>query len=322
MAVYLSPIANDQQYDSNGSPLVGGYWNAFLAGTSTPVTTYTSNTGGTSQPTNIVLNSAGRPANPIWLTGGQPVKLQLFSASAVLLLTIDNVSGLNDPAGVTTQDQWVLYGATATFVSATSFSVVGDQTGTFQVGRRLKSTNTGGTIYSTIATSVFGAVTTVTVTNDSGVLDSGLSAMSYGLLSVTNPSIPKIAAGQLTMSQITASLGADVNLNNTANYFDGPSIAQGSTGVWWVEGTISVTDTVGQANVDCKLWDGTTVISSCRSIVPGVNQTIAITLSGWISAPAGNLRISAKDPTAASGVIKFNATGNSKDSTISAMRIG
>ena len=190
MATYLSPIGNDQQYDSNGAPLVGGYWNAFLAGTSTPATTYTSNTGGTAQPTNITLNSAGRPANPIWLTGGQPVKLQLFSSSAVLLLTIDNVSGLNDPAGVTTQDQWVLYGATATFVSATSFSVVGDQTGTFQQGRRLKSTNTGGTIYSTIISSVFSTVTTVTVQNDSGVLDSGLSAVSYGLLSGTNTSVP------------------------------------------------------------------------------------------------------------------------------------
>ena len=190
MAVYLSPIGNDQQYDSNGAPLVGGYWNAFLAGTSTPVTTYTSNTGGTAQPTNITLNSAGRPSNPIWLTGGVPVKLQLLSASAVVLLTIDNVSGLNDPAGITAQDQWVLYGATPTFVSATSFSVTGDQTGTFQVGRRVKTVNSGGTIYGTITASVFGSVTTVTVVNDSGVIDSGLSAVSYGLLSGTSSSVP------------------------------------------------------------------------------------------------------------------------------------
>jgi hypothetical protein len=47
-------------------------------------------------------------------------------------------------------------------------------------GRRLKTTNSGGTIYSTITNSVFGALTTVTVVNDSGTLDSGLSAFCLG----------------------------------------------------------------------------------------------------------------------------------------------
>lgn len=193
MAQYLSPIGNDQVVaSSTGIPLVGGYWEAFLAGTSTPVTTYTSNTGGTPQAAQIVLDASGRPANPIWITGGVPVKFRLSSAAAAVLLTIDNVSGINDPAGITSQDQWVLYGAAPTRLSATSFSVVGDQTGTFQIGRRLKSTNSGGTIYSSITNSVFGAVTTVTVVNDSGTLDAGMSAVSYGILSATNQSIPSV----------------------------------------------------------------------------------------------------------------------------------
>lgn len=194
MALYFSPVGNSQVVDTAGNPLVGGYWNVYLAGTTTPVATYTSNTGGTAQPTNIELDSAGRPANPIWLTGGVPVKFRLYSAAAVLLLTIDNVSGVNDPAGVTSQDQWVLYGAAPTYISTTSFSVTGDQTNTFHVGRRIKSTNSGGTVYSSITNSVYASVTTVTVSNDSGALDSGLSAVSYGLITATNTSAPTTLA--------------------------------------------------------------------------------------------------------------------------------
>jgi hypothetical protein len=203
-AVYLSPISNDQVVDSNGSPLVGGYWQVFLAGTSTPATTYTDSTGVTPQPTNITLDAAGRPANPIWLSGGIPVKFRLYSAAAVPLLTIDNVSGINDPAGVTAQDQWILYGAAPTYISGTSFSLVGDQTGIFQIGRRLKSSNSGGIRYSSITNSVYGAVTTVTVTNDSGTLDAGMSAVSYGLLSSVSSSVPTTIARSGANTDITS----------------------------------------------------------------------------------------------------------------------
>jgi hypothetical protein len=71
-----------------------------------------------------------------------------------------------------------------------------------------------------------------------------------------------------------------------------------------------------------KLWDGTTVIASA-SFVSLSTQTIgAISLSGVITSPAGNLRISVRDSTTTNGHIKFNSSGNSKDSTITAVRIG
>jgi len=105
--------------------------------------------------------------------------------------TLDNISGVNDVGGAAAQSQWVA-GPTPTFVSGTSFTLVGDQTATFHAGRRLQSTNTAGTIYSTILTSVFTSLTTVTVANDSGALDSGLSAVNYGLISAVNTSDPNI----------------------------------------------------------------------------------------------------------------------------------
>lgn len=120
---------------------------------------------------------------------------------------------------------------------------------------------------------------------------------------------------------ITNSLGADVSLNNTANYFDGPSIAQGTVGIWWVSGTITVTDNAGAAEIAAKLWDGTNLIAASGATVPSQFGIVSISLSGFITSPAGNIRISARDLTSTSGVITDNAR-NEKESTITAIRIG
>jgi len=128
--------------------------------------------------------------------------------------------------------------------------------------------------------------------------------------------------GLARFGEITNSLAADVLLNNVSNYFDGPSIAQGSVGRWWVEGTITLIDTGTAAGFIVKLWDGTNVIASAIHNSAAAGSRVTVTLSGFISSPAGNLRISAKDATATTGKILFNGSGESKDSTISAFRIG
>lgn len=128
---------------------------------------------------------------------------------------------------------------------------------------------------------------------------------------------------RVSLSTFTNSLGADVALNNNANYFDGPSVAQGSTGTWFATGTVTVTSTGTQSNIDAKLWDGTTVIASSRVLVLTASLTggFSIALSGYLASPAGNLRISCRSENSTTGVILFNSSGNSKDSTISAFRI-
>ena len=135
------------------------------------------------------------------------------------------------------------------------------------------------------------------------------------------PSFRAIGYGDIALTVVTASLGGDVNLNNTANYFDGPSISQGTAGAWFVSGTATVWDTAGAATFYFKLWDGTTVIASGCIQSSGIQQPMSIGLSGYINGPAGNLRISAKDATATSGKLLFNQSGNSKDCTISAIRV-
>lgn len=114
-------------------------------------------------------------------------------------------------------------------------------------------------------------------------------------------------------------LSADVLLNNTANYFPGPTVAQGTVGTWEARGTITVASSNQDSNI-AKLWDGTTVIASTvQGNTANINASLAV--SGVISAPAGNIRISARDSSNTTGSMVFNASGNSKDCTLTVRRI-
>ena len=209
MSFFLSPIGNEQQFNANGNPLNAGRILTYLAGSTTPTATYTDNTGATPQANPIILNSLGLPASPVWLNGGITYKFVIQDANLVTLRTVDNISGINDTTA--TQTEWVSSGFVPTFISTVSFSVPGDQTGTLQIGRRLRTQNTAGLIYSRITNSVFAAtITTVTVVNDSGVLDSGLSSVSYGLLSPVNPSLPNSAAVRTAMGVAASGANSDI----------------------------------------------------------------------------------------------------------------
>jgi hypothetical protein len=146
-----------------------------------------------------------------------------------------------------------------------------------------------------------------------GSLSIGASAPTGGAGTINGLPIP--------LTIITNSLSGNVALNNVANYFDGPSVAQGSSGTWFASGTVTVGDTVGAAVIHCKLWDGTTVIDSSVRSVSAISGGDGISLSGYLASPAANIRISCKDVTSTNGAIFFNITGTSKDSTISAIRI-
>lgn len=193
MAVNPSPFGPKPQFElADGTPAVGNQLFFYVAGSvNTKQNTYTDSTGGSANTNPLVLNALGQPTTQIWFTAGQSYKV-VYAPSTDTdpptspIWTIDNLIGINDTTNAASE--WVA-GPAPTFVSATSFTLVGDQTSTFTVGRRVKTTNTSGTIYSTITVSAFGAVTTVTVANDSGTLDSGLSAVSYSLVSSVNPSI-------------------------------------------------------------------------------------------------------------------------------------
>lgn len=125
------------------------------------------------------------------------------------------------------------------------------------------------------------------------------------------------------IASVTNSLAADVNLNNTANWFDGPSCAQGTAGTWFASGTVCFTDTAGTANYIVRLWDGTTIVAGCFSVSTGASGLGVAALSGIITSPAANIRISVRDSTSASGKIQSNPSGTSgnKESTLTVIRL-
>jgi microcystin-dependent protein len=95
MAVNLSPIGNGQQFfDNNGVPLNGGLLYTYQAGSSTPLATYTDISGGIANSNPIVLNSAGRLADEIWLTYGFNYKFVLKNSTGSTIGTYDNIYGI------------------------------------------------------------------------------------------------------------------------------------------------------------------------------------------------------------------------------------
>lgn len=169
---------------------------------------------------------------------------------------------------------------------------------------------TGALTYST-STHTFGCNTTSgTGTVTSVTCGTGLSGGTF------------TTTGTCAVNQtvVTNSLGSNTAIAN-GGVTDGPSTAQGTSGGWWASGTVTIGDTV--ANVgSCKLWDGTNaaVASTNFRQTSTASVGVAISLSGFISSPAGNIRISctSNDATA---TFRFNDSGSGKDSTLTVHRI-
>jgi hypothetical protein len=268
--------------------------------------------------------------------------VQAWDADLDALAALDATTGFLVRAAAATFNRNVLTGTAAEITVTNGNGVAGNATISLPAALTFTGkTVTGGTFNNATITS--SAVITATLTNgswnnptvtngtfnNSAVNNATLNAGSW-----TNPTFTGATFNNITitnaisitgvssmLSPITNSLGGDVALNNTAVYFDGPSIAQGSSGTWFVSGTVTCVDTSAAAQFDFKLWDGTTVIDSARHFLSVAAGEFTVSLSGYITSPAGNLRISAKDITTTNGVIRFNQTGNSKDSTITALRI-
>ena len=99
MAYNISAFAGAgaQFFDSNGDPLSGGLLYVYTAGTTTPVTTWTSNSGAVANTNPIVLDSAGRTPNEIWLNSGVTYKFVLKTSTGTLIGTYDNIPAIDDP---------------------------------------------------------------------------------------------------------------------------------------------------------------------------------------------------------------------------------
>jgi hypothetical protein len=163
------------------TPLASGKVYTYEAGTTTPLAsypTYDDALAGTNANANpVVLDSYGEA--PIFLTNTL-YKIVVKDSADVTQWTMDDVApalGYPQPA----VSEWIEETQAVTYVSGTSFSVA-TSAAAYGNGLPIKSINTGGTIYSRVLST---SGTTVTVSNNSGTLDSGLSKVYYGLISNT-----------------------------------------------------------------------------------------------------------------------------------------
>jgi hypothetical protein len=90
-----------QLFDDSGNVLTGGKIYTYEAGTSTPLTSYTSSAGNIAHPNPIILNAAGRvPTGEIWLDISSLYKFVVTTANDVLIATYDNVGGSFNITGI------------------------------------------------------------------------------------------------------------------------------------------------------------------------------------------------------------------------------
>jgi len=236
--VNLMPVIKQQYFDINGLPLAFGQIFTYTAGSSTPQATYSDAAGVATNTNPIVLDASGRA--DIWLDVTKSYKFIVQNSLNVTQFTEDNISGspansgsvtsLTAGTGVTitgatyptgaltisttatSVTEWTS-GPTPSFLTVNSFSVGGNQTGIFSLGRRVKATVSAGTVYGTVSQVILTSVTTVVLAMDgTGVLDSGLSAVSYGFVSTASS---PVVYGSTPISLVSAST---VALGNAASY--------------------------------------------------------------------------------------------------------
>lgn len=82
------------EHDENGAPLSGGKVYTYAAGTTTPLATYTTSTGGTPNTNPVILDSSGR-AN-IWIDGSKLYKFIVKDSSDATIYTVDNIGNPSD----------------------------------------------------------------------------------------------------------------------------------------------------------------------------------------------------------------------------------
>lgn len=118
MTTALLPLPKARFFDASGAPLAGGKVYTYVAGTTTPKTSYTDSTGATPNANPVILDAAGE-AN-IWLEGNY--KIVLKNSSDVTQWTVDNVSG-----GAEVSIQWLTVTGTDTLVATPTSAVTAYQ---------------------------------------------------------------------------------------------------------------------------------------------------------------------------------------------------
>jgi hypothetical protein len=181
----LSPTIRQKFTNSNGVPLSGGKLYSYVAGTTTPLVTY-SNSTGTTNTNPVILDSSGE-AN-VWLDPALSYKFKLTDSADVVQWTVDNVTS---PAA-TGVPAW---NANVTYSQG---QIVQDASGEGVLYVSLTNNNVGNALTSVANWRVHGGrVRTISTSGSATVTDDVvLSNSTSGAVTVTLPACSTTAIGK------------------------------------------------------------------------------------------------------------------------------
>ena len=183
----ITPNPKFQAIDANGQPIVGGKLYTYEAGTTTPLPTYTNQSGLVANTNPVILDSSGSAS--VWLST-QPYKFVLKDSTDVEIWVLDY---LNAP------DQTVL----AALANSTGSSLIGFiQAGSGAVARTVQSK-----LRDAISVTDFGAVGDG-VTDDTTAIQNALTLAGSGAGNTNKVVVPPGAYNftQLTMADANVEL--------------------------------------------------------------------------------------------------------------------
>jgi hypothetical protein len=278
MSVSLSPYAGAgaQFFDNNGNPLAGGLIYTYAAGTTTPIATYTSSSGGTANANPIVLDSAGRTPAQIWLTAGSSYKFVLETALGVTIKTDDNIFASFDLSKEVGVAVGLGGSGVATNIAVGDTALDTNTTGANNtaVGYNALTANTDGVQNTALGSQALDA-------NTGGDYN---TAVGYDALSAVSTSNYSTGLGYRAINAATTNggntgVGADALLlatgsNNTAvGYAAGNSLTTGSNNT-----VIGYDADVSSATVSNEVTIGNSSVTLMRA--PGLTMTVGLK---WIN---------------------------------------
>lgn len=244
MSINISYLAGAgaQFFDSNGAPLSGGLLYTYAAGTTTPVSTYTSRSGAALNTNPIVLDAAGRTPAEIWLDGGVLYKFVLKNSAFVQIGSYDNIPAVNDP---TTTNNLITVAGTNALTGLATPPLEGYTAGA-QYSFIAQNTNTGA----------------VTLDIDS----LGVKAVTR---SGSNPLVAgDIVGGAMTLVEYDGTQFQLLNPNSFVNLIiSGNATVGGNLGIAAYTETITSSGTVG-ASATLSIATGTVLTATLTSATP------------------------------------------------------
>ena len=174
-----------QFFDNNGTILSGGKLYTYSAGSTSPLTTYTSSTATALNPNPIILDSAGRVPAEVWVNSSSIAKFVLKDSSDVLIGTWDNIPSLVSSLNLTGTNNGIVYfNSVGTFSSGTNLTFDGTNLGVAGAATIGSNLNVAGPSALTGNVTASGALSVTGATTLSGALTTYGTATFGGTLSV------------------------------------------------------------------------------------------------------------------------------------------